>query len=241
MDLENQPDIKVISEVLRPYFPPATHYCFGWRDYFLELPGTDELQVGTERIHPIRAGSNLFRLRFENQLGLARLQPFAGGRPRAAPVYIEVISPKFRTLATHLHFFKALLDDLFHRAARLPFTFAGETARGVSEALRPPTPLFILHFLNQYHRQLRNALAAIHGMPHRRLADAAAVVPPWEASEVEPDVLLDILRNPDRWVAARASGLVLVERLGGHAPVEVWQRRPVESFDTPENCGQSLF
>ncbi len=212
-------------------FAPATHYVCEWKDYWLECPGADRLRVGTERIKP--KARDLFLLRFENQLGLTSIQPFAGERPLCPPIYIEVLSPKFPSPDAHLRFFRTLLDDLFARAARLPFTIRGPTGRGVREVPRPPTPLFTFHFLCQHAPRLRTALTIIQAMPHRQLRDHPAFVPLTEVAEADADVLLFILHTPREWVPA--SGFPLAERLQGHAPTRVWQRRPVETTDTPEN------
>ena len=213
-------------------FAPATGCLYEWKDYWLECPSVDRLHVGSTWVEPI--ARDLFCLRFENQLGLTSLQPFATGRPLClSPLYVEVISTKFPTPAAHLGFFRTLLDDLFARAARLPFTFSGPTSRSVSESLRPPTPLFTLHFLCQHASRLRAALAIIQATPHHRLSDYPAVVPLAEAAEADADVLISILHAPQEWVPA--GGFLLAERLQGHAPARVWQRRPEETTDTPEN------
>jgi predicted component of viral defense system (DUF524 family) len=65
------------------------------------------------------------------------------------------------------------------------------------------------------------------------LTDHPEIVPLHAASEADADVLLSVLTSPERWAPAR--GFPLAERLGGFAPTEVWQRRPEESLDTPEN------
>src|SRR5690606_38166998 len=83
-----------------------------------------------------------------------------------------------------------------------------------------------------YRKFLQAALAAIHSSPHRQLVDAPNMVPLAEASEVDADVLVHILQHPDRWVPAQ--GFLLAERLGGRAPAVVWQRCPVDTFDTLE-------
>lgn len=215
----------------RATFAPATHLLYEWNDYWVDLPGVDELRVGDRRERPLRG--NLFRVRFENQLGLTPIQPYTNGYPLAPPLVVEVLSPKFRAPAAHLAFFRTLLDDLFVRAARLPFTFSAETSRSVTEAMQPPTPLFAFHFLCQEARTLRAALATIQAAPHRVLADHPMHVPLAEAAEVGADVLLGILHAPEDWAPAR--GLPLTRQLHNHAPTRVWQRRPEESFDTPEN------
>ena len=175
----------------------------------------------------------LFRYCFKNQLGLTTINAFTAGKPLGDPLHVEVISPKFPTLAEHIDFYRSLLNDLFTRAARLPFTISSDTSRSVTEALRPPTPLFTLHFLCQYAPTLRNALTMILAAPHRQLHDNPDLVSLAEVTEADADVLLDILHAPERWV--RATGFPLAERLRGYAPTHVWQRRPEETTDTPEN------
>ncbi len=185
-------------------YGPATHYLYEWKDYWLKYPDADHLHVGSRWEQPIAPDIPFFRLRFENQLGIAAIQPFSGSQPLAAPFYVEVISPKFPTLTDHLNFYRSLLDDLFARAARLPFTISSDTSRSATEALRPPTPLFTLHFLCQYAPTLRNALAIILAAPHRQLHDNPDLVSLAEVTEADADVLLDILHAPERWVVRPA-------------------------------------
>jgi predicted component of viral defense system (DUF524 family) len=222
-----------IPKDLLSKFTPATHYFHEWRDYWLRCSGADRLRVGGEWQAP--QFEDWFCVRFENQLGLATLQPYAGQHPLEPPLHVEVISPKFPTLDQHLNFFRALLDDLFARAARLPFTVSAPTGRGVTESLRPPTPLFTLHFLCQCQHKcaLETALAIVLAEPHRKLHDCPDWVPLIEATEADADVLVSILHTPDTWTRAR--GFTLATRLRGYAPTRVWQRRSEETFDTPEN------
>ena len=225
----NQP--QEIPVLHRRDLSPATYYLREWNEYLIEVPLADRVMVGSREAELLIDG--LFRLRFENQLGLADIRAFAADKPLGDPLHVEVISPKFPTLADHLDFYRSLLDDLFARAARLPFTISSDTSRSVTEALRPPTPLFTLHFLCQYAATLRNALAMILAAPHRQLHDNPDLVSLAEVTEADADVLLDILHAPERWV--RAAGFPLAERLRGYAPTQVWQRRPEETTDTPEN------
>ncbi|MFZ1757373.1 MAG: hypothetical protein WAU10_26740, partial [Caldilineaceae bacterium] len=53
---------------------PATHVLIEWQNYWLDLPHCCFLRVGTESLQPITG--SLFSLRFENRLGLSRIQPF---------------------------------------------------------------------------------------------------------------------------------------------------------------------
>jgi hypothetical protein len=144
-----------------------------------------------------------------------------------------VISGKFPTVASHRRFFEALLEDLFRQVTRLSFTFSTVTAQGVRQAQRPPSPIFTLHFLLQYSRRLLDAVNLILSNPHRLLSDREERLPLAQASEIDADVVLEILHSPQSW--QRASGFLLANRLGGYAPERVWQRLPEETLDTPEN------
>lgn len=197
----------------------------------MRYDGATRLRVGDRLVPPIDDG--LFQFSFANQLGLTSVQPLDERGPCCAPLVLEVISPKFPGVEQHVGFLSALLDDLFARAARLPFTVSADTSRGVIDVPVPPTPLFTLHFLLQHARKLREASAVVVARPHRRLADAPEFVPLAAVSEADPDVLLDVLTSPERWV--RESGFPLATKLRGHAPSDVWQRRPEETLDTPEN------
>jgi uncharacterized protein len=210
---------------------PATYYLREWDEYLIEAPLADRVLFGSMEAECLTDG--LFRYCFKNQIGLTTINAFTAGKPLVNPLHIEVISPKFPTLVDHLDFYRGLLDDLFAWAARLPFTFSSDTRRGVTEALRPPTPLFTLHFLCQYAPTLWDALTVILAAPHRQLHDNPDLVSLAEVTEADADVLLDILYAPERWV--HAAGFPLAERLKGHALAHVWQRLSEETRDTPEN------
>jgi hypothetical protein len=229
--LKGQEHVVAIPPHLQPTLAPAQICLQEWQDYWVTCSGVEQIRVGTDVLDPVCA--EVFRLRFENRLGLTAIQPLASGRPMTPPCYVEVISAKFPTPVAHMVFYRALLDDLFARAVRLPFTFGGPTARGVVEALRPPTPLFTLYFLDHFAADLATALAIVQSAPHRKLHDAPDLVPLAEVTEADADVLLSIVRSPER--LAHARGFALAERLHGYAPVHVWQRCPEETVDTPEN------
>jgi uncharacterized protein len=212
-------------------FAPATQLLYEWTDYLIDAPGATMLRVGGELLKPIRSG--LFAVRFENQLGRTTIQPYLDHRPLAPATTVEVLSRKFTDPQAYHRFFSTLLDDLFLRAARLPFTFSAQTNRSVTETMQPPSPLFAFHFLCQEAAGLRAALATVQAAPHQVLADSPIYVPIHEASEVGPEVLIGILQAPDSWVEAR--GLPFSRQLKQRAPSHVWQRRPEETFDTPEN------
>jgi predicted component of viral defense system (DUF524 family) len=222
----------VVPPELSAALSPATLCVREWRDHPLDIPGAQLLRVGHEKVEPVRG--SWFNLRFENRLGLARIQPLAGDRPMCPPLTVEVISPKFPTPAEHFAFFSSLLEDVFARGVRLPFHFEGPTERGVQEALQPPTPLFVLHFLTRHAEELRNGLAAVKANPHRCLADEIELVPLSQASDVDADILQSILRSTEHWIKTDLDR-EWVHRLNGHAPTRVRQRLPAETLDTPEN------
>lgn len=219
---------------LRPTLAPATCCLREWTDYWVECPGANRLRVGDHWLEPI-AHTGLFRLRFENALGLTTIRPFHDHRPLSDALSVEVISGKFPSPDAHLRFFRALLDDLFTRSARLPFALSAPTARAVEDAATPPTPLFAFHFLTHYAAALRSALEFIQAEPHRELHDDRQLVPLAEVTDVDADVLLDMVRDPQQWMRVTGSGIPFADKLGGYAPSHAWQRRAFETFDTPEN------
>ncbi len=212
-------------------FAPATHCLYEWTSYWLDYPGADMLRIGDHLLHPVKG--SFFEVRFENQLGLSQIQPLAGVTPLCPPLVVEVLSPKFPSPLAHLEFYSTLLDDLYLRASRLPFTFAAPTTRTARESLRPPTPLFTLHYLCAHAQEINATIATVLARPHRQLRDHPQFIPLHEASEADADVLIGILQSPEEWVPNRT--LPLARRLGGYAPRRVWQRQPEETFDTPEN------
>jgi len=213
-------------------FKPAACWLYEWQEYWLELDAANRLRVGQTWLYPIHS-TNLFRLRFENRLGLAEIQPFQRGRPLAPPLSVEVISRKFPTPEAHLVFFKALLSDLYARAARLPFTISASTSQNVAESRRPPSPLFLLHFIFRYRRELEEAINTVLGSPQRLLGDLEEQVHLSLATQIDSDVLIDLIKGSDRWL--RAGGFLLAERLKGFAPQTVYQCIPEETLDTTEN------
>jgi hypothetical protein len=211
---------------------PATHYLYEWQTHLVLLPNIDRLQVGQTYCSPQTA--NVFQIRFENQLGLAKVQPWRDKQPVGTPLWVEVISPKFPTPVLHVQFFRTLLADLFAQATQLPLALTGATSRSVAESLRPPIPLFTLHFLCQHASTLRSALGIIQAFPHRDLTERSQRVRLAEAKSVGPDVILEMMHQPETW-APTAQDTPLAQYLHGYAPTHVLQEQSVETFNTPEN------
>lgn len=233
-----------IPALLENSFVPAKCCLYEWKDYWLELPEASRLLVGRTPIDPV-GKTHVFRLRFENQLGIARICPLDQyGRLTEPPLVVEVISIKTAPsgsesdLRAHVSFIDNLLNDLFVRAARLPFTISAPTGRGTVEALRPPTPLFTYHFLCQHKETIQQALNIILSDPYRLLSEHPERVPVFQAQEAGTDVMLEIVHNSSEWVPVNSttlSTLPLVIVLRGNLPQRVWQRLPEETFDSPEN------
>ncbi len=223
--------LKAVPADLAGRFAPATHCLYEWTSYWLDYPGADQVRIGDDLVRPVKG--SLFEVRFENQLGLSQIQPLAGSTPLCPPLVVEVLSPKFPSPLAHLEFYSTLLDDLHLRASRLPFTFAAPTTRTARESLRPPTPLFTLHYLCAHALEINAAITGVLARPHRQLHDHPWFVALHQASEADADVLIGILQSPEEWVPNQT--LPLAQRLGGYAPRRVWQRQPEETFDTPEN------
>jgi predicted component of viral defense system (DUF524 family) len=223
-----------IPEELAAQFAPATHTVQEWTDYGVSFPGAAALTVGGKLLQ--RFAGDWFLLKFENQIGLAELRAFdEAGRSIAPSRWLLVLSKKLPTLQQHQKFFEPLLDDLFERISRLPFTVSAPTGQQVQEAMRPPGPLFALHFLTQEAERIAIALRIIQASPHRKLASEELLLPLHEVSAIDVDALIDIAQSSHRWQAAQNASSPVAKRLGGRLPESIWQRVPVETLDTPEN------
>jgi predicted component of viral defense system (DUF524 family) len=223
-----------IPEELAAQFVPATHTVLEWVEYGVSFPGATEITVGGISLKHFAA--DWFVLKFENQLGLAELRAFdRDGRLISPPCWLLVLSKKFPTIKEHVAFYEPLLDDLFIRIAHLPFTFAAPTGQQVQEAMRPPGPLFTLHFLTQEAERIATAIRVIQASPHRRLTSEESLLPLHAVSTIDADSLLEIASAPHRWREAATSTLPLRRRASGNLPESVWQRVSVETLDTPEN------
>lgn len=212
-------------------FKPATLCIYEWTNYWLTLPGVDNLKIGTRICSPLH--DDWFQLRFENELGICKIQPITKGKNASKLMIVHVISQKFPGPHEHQIFYSGLLNDLFQRMARLPFTFQSSTAQSVVEAFRPPTPLFTYHFLKHYANEFQTSLNIIFANPNRLLIDEEIVLPLAIASNVGPDTLLDMMHRTSQWT--KAEGHPLANRMNGFLPTHLLQHVPEETFDTPEN------
>lgn len=240
LTLTNLQDAEPIQGEYLQKFSPATLFIQERREYYYELPnGADSLVINGRQQSPLISGRNTFRICIEGSLGLTEIQPTKAGKSYGQPIWVEVYSYKFPTPKAHQDFYQAIVGDLFQKAANLPFRFESDARRGVSESLHPPTPLFTYFFLQQNLGIFQSAIETILAEPYRLLCDYSDQVCLHDVSEVDSDVILSILHSPDTWVEADAADLPITNalRVAEHrfAPSLVWQRLPVETFDTREN------
>jgi predicted component of viral defense system (DUF524 family) len=168
-------------------------------------------------------------MQFENQLGLARIQPFASGRPIGPGKLVEVVARKFATVAESTSFLDRLLMDLFAEGAMLPFLVNAPTGRLVQEVRRPPNLLFAFHFFRRHGRELVRALQTIGHRPLLRLFDVEEFVGVDQVRGIDLDAMMSVLTYA---TANDRRAPSIAHRL---RPERVRQRLPVETIDTPEN------
>lgn len=233
--------IKDLPEGLPSDLHLNTPVLYEWIEYWLEAPAARAVYFGAEMAQPVRSG--LFRYTYRNQIGQSTIRlRMADGR--LVRKNVEVISPKLKIDSNYKDdplfyplFYRRLVDSLVEHQRTLPFTFVAPTYHIVEETPEPPSLLFLFHFLRdaQVRKSLRQAIEAILSRPHRLLTAEEEFVPLPRVHQVDADVVLSILTNPQHWVEYRGAGLAVAQRLGGYAPQKVWQRLAMETFDTPEN------
>jgi predicted component of viral defense system (DUF524 family) len=206
-----------------------------WAPYRLvaEIDVAEEIEVRINR-QPVQKDLDgaFWSFDFQNQIGKSTIEVSEKGQP-LPPLVVEVLSNKFPTPHSHLAFYRTLLEDLVERSTRLPFTFEALTGHVVEEAPQPPAPLFVYHFLRQHQERLSDALETILHDPHRALYEEEAIVPLARVNTVDAEVIDWILGHSQEWV--RAPCVPVARHLQGYAPMEVWQRRAEETFDTAPN------
>ena len=144
-----------------PLLAPSLFCLYEWDRYVVEGPTPLCVWVKDRDVEPLGNGLTLFS--YANQIGRSVIRVQAGGQ-RLPLLPVEILSPKRPTPTEHLRFYRALVDDLAARATRLPFVVAAPTGIPASESPRPPTPLFVYHFLRQHASDLRAALAAMRSL-----------------------------------------------------------------------------
>ncbi len=227
------PSVVPVSEAQRTLLAPADWIVYEWTPYLYRFEGATHLRAGSHMLGSLVEG--VFPVQFENQLGLTSLTPYRDGVPLALPVYIEVIASKFTSPDQSVAFLQATLADLFTRHATIPFVTSAMTERMVRESPAPPNLLFVFHFLRQHYRSFIGAVQAILGRPHQRLSDIEEQVRPHEVRHIDRESMIRMLQGGPLSpvpVTGNVQTLTPLQRL---RPERIWQRRPEETFDTPEN------
>jgi hypothetical protein len=137
-------------------------------------------------------------------------------------------------------FLSALTEALKRYLVTLPFHWETPTEFPTTETAQPSHPFFILHTLIQNARKIRFALQTILRTPHRRLVTEERWARLDEAARVNSDTVLMMLMHPEHLRRVYGSALPenpfsLAQKLKGKMPERVFERRVIESLDTPEN------
>jgi predicted component of viral defense system (DUF524 family) len=215
-----------------------------WTSYRVRLEGTEvaawTVRFGRELKKP-NAHDGLCEYTYKNQIGKGTIL-ITAAETTLPSLNVEVLSPKLTLDETkephklfYPRFYQSLVTDLVKRSAALVFSILAPTEYLVEEIPEPPTLVVLYHFLDQRHDELMAVIEAILARPHRLLTAQEEFVPLPRVYEVDADVVLSILTNPQHWVEYQGTGLAVAKRLDGYAPQKVWQRLAVETFDTPEN------
>ena len=217
-----------LSEAWRAKFHPAQVGLWEWTDYFFTFPNADALRVGQRTLEPLAPG--LFRVRWENALGLCALQPLNGGEPLDAPIWVEVMSPKFPDAEAHFALNHAILGDLWRLGPRLIWNDSGQTARGAQTSNREPSPLETLSWIQQHGADALALLSHILAAPSRGQRVVRHERAPASVSFVDERAVRELSSDASRWTNARTQ-----PNRNGFAPIRVSQSERIETFDTPEN------
>ncbi|MCS6861921.1 MAG: DUF2357 domain-containing protein, partial [Abditibacteriales bacterium] len=168
-------------------------WLYEWTDYWVECQGAEVCSV-TFGGEPAADGPtpSLKRYVYQNQLGHSRIVVTVDGET-LPPLAVEVISRKLdKPPGDPLHyptFYHRLRSDLVRRLTALPFAFSAPTFHRVEEVSEPPTPLFLLWFLQQNAERLTSAVNTILHRPHRHLTYAEEFLPVTQAFEITPRTL----------------------------------------------------
>ena len=223
-----------IPDELRETLAPAQVALFEWTDYFFHWHGADALAVDGRRIEPIAPG--VFRVRWENALGLASLTPLLHDEPIEMPLWVEVLSPKFSTPAQHVAFLRGLLERLFALSPHLIWHAAGATARGTQSSMRQMSAPETLDWALRFGNELTQTLAAIARQPAREWLGCELDVAPAQVSELSAANLAILASEGARWQRVARGAIV-----GGLAPARVSQTHKIQSFDNADNRGAVAF
>jgi len=171
---------------------PARLGLWEWTDYHFVFPGASALRVDGASV--CKLAPHIWRVRWENRVGAARIVPDVG---EAMPV--EILSPLFPTLESHVHFFAALWRELAARFPPLLWSHANGTRRGASIERASPTQGEALEWLELWGESLESLGRAIERKPSLHLGADEWDAPLSQVRRVEGPQL--------RQIAARGAGV----------------------------------
>lgn len=201
-----------------------------WTTYRVVIPGAVALWIGNIPHTPIFE-IGMFEFSIQNRLGLTSIRPvYADGD--GEPIYAEVIAAKFATVGESVMFAQAMVDQLSARISQLPFVVKAETARQVLHAHGQPNLFFTFHYLRHHGETLIRALDVIGADPHRKLGDLVEDLRIHETRRIDAEALHSLLTGPRAETPSTNPNASVLERL---QPLRIRQRRPEETYDTPEN------
>ncbi len=224
----NQPEL--VPADLAHRVPGILFSLFEWTDYHLTIPNAVGLRVGNTELAPIGASST-FVVNITNRLGTTSITPIfpdAYGHR----IEFEVVARKFGSLRESLNFSQSMVDQLSARIKAMPFVVRAETSRQIVHQQGVPNPFFTFHFLRHRAAEITRALRIVAADPHRKLSAIRESVRVHEARRIDAEALHSLLTGPRAGLPKLSPDASPIDIL---QPLRITQRRPEESFDTPEN------
>lgn len=223
-------DPELIPMELQGSMPGAQLVLSEWKRYRLKIPGATSLWVNNvQQVYEFEQG--YFTLEFKNRLGPSILRPVGPGSD-FAPLRVEVIASKFKSVEESLQFTSSIVDTLAARVSTLPFVIQAETARQMQRAHREPNRFFAFFFFRHHGDALIRALQIITADPHRKLDTIVEDLRIHQARNVDAEALHSLLVGPRAGVPNLSPSATALERL---QPQRIRQRRPEETYNTPVN------
>lgn len=220
----------VIPDELAHRVPDVSFTMYEWRDYHLTIPGAIALRIGNLTLHPV-GQSDTFIVNIANRLGTAAITPVYPDSV-GQTIHAEVLASKFPTLQDSLDFSQTIVDQLSARIRAMPFVVRAETSRQIVRDQGVPNLFFTFHYLRHHGEALVRALSVITHDPHRKLGDVVENLRIHQARRIDAEALHSLLTGPRAGKPNRAPGTSALERL---QPLRITQRRPEETYNTPEN------
>jgi uncharacterized protein len=218
-----------VADAHRAAIAPASHVLHEWHEYRVTCHDAEWLEVGSELVAAFGAGSGAFRVQFANQVGLARIRALDGNGATLDTRHVEVVSPKLGQLGASLAFLRAILADLASERGAMAYLPRAQTSRSVRSVHRPPSLLMQYFFLLNNADHIAEALDLIQRSPHRVLDDEAEHVSVFDLTEIDADVVLQLVQGDARFDRSASPPRLTA------APSGVWFRVSREGFDSAEN------